>query len=109
MRLATGMIASVSVSGCGWSGLFTRVRPLSCPSQYRRRGGRRRYVRRRSSLEVYRIADDRARHAVAASAPAAQFGTNDGDDLDALLAQQRIGVRIAVIGVHDARRRAHQV
>ena len=27
MRLATGMIASVNVSGWGWSGLFTRIAP----------------------------------------------------------------------------------
>src|SRR6185503_17384989 len=35
-----------------------------------------------------RVADDRARHAVAAPAASAQFGPDDGDHLDAGLAQQ---------------------
>src|SRR3990167_5413198 len=39
-----------------------------------------------------RIALDRARHAVAAAAAAAEFGSGDGDHLDAGLAQQRVGV-----------------
>jgi hypothetical protein len=44
-----------------------------------------------------RIADDRAGHAVAAAAASAEFGTLDGDDLDAGAAQKRVGVK-AVLG-----------
>ena len=38
--------------------------------------------------EVDRVADDRAGHAVAAAATAAQLGADDRDHLDAGLAQQ---------------------
>ncbi len=44
-----------------------------------------------------------------AAAAAAEFGANDRDDLDALLAQQRIGVGVPVVGKHDARRRADKI
>src|SRR5215471_1160771 len=43
-------------------------------------------------------------------APAApQLGTDDGDDLDALFAQQCIRVRVAVVGEDHTRRRADEV
>src|SRR5690349_5833544 len=48
-----------------------------------------------------RVAPDRARHAVPATATATQFGTADSDDLDARLAQQRIRIGIPVIGDDD--------
>src|SRR5215472_5922164 len=50
-----------------------------------------------ASLEIDRVADQRAGHAVPAAAAAAQFGTDDRDDLDPGLAQQRIGAGVAVI------------
>ena len=75
---------------------------------------RQRWMDRRSSTSVVPrsvrgVADDRARHAVPAAAAASELGTDDGDDLDALLAQQRVGVGVAVVGEHDARRGAHEV
>ena len=39
-----------------------------------------------------------------AAAPTTEFGTDDGDDLHPGLAQQRVGVRVAVIGEHHAGR-----
>src|SRR6516164_9732959 len=53
-------------------------------------------------LEVHRIADYRAGHAVAAAAAPAEFGADDRDDLDPGLAQQGIGAGVAVIGEHHA-------
>src|SRR6478736_5075346 len=47
-----------------------------------------------------RVPDQRAGHAVAASAAAAELGTDDGDHLDARPTQQRVGVGVAVIGEH---------
>ena len=44
-----------------------------------------------------------------AAATTAQFRADDGDHLDAFLAQQRVGVGVAVIGVDDAWRRADEV
>ncbi len=58
---------------------------------------------------VDRIPDDRAGHAVPAAAAAAEFRADDRDHLDAFLAQQRVGVRVAVVGVDHARRRADEV
>src|SRR5271166_6018342 len=60
-------------------------------------------------LVVDRVANDRAGHAMATAATATQFGADDGDDLDAFLAQQSVGVHVTVVGVDHARRRAHQV
>src|SRR5512139_2052547 len=59
--------------------------------------------------EVDGIADDRASHAVPAATPATEFRADDGDDLDAFLAQQRVRVGVAVVGIHDARRGADEV
>ena len=53
-------------------------------------------------LIVHGVADDRAGHAVAAAAPSAQLGADDGDHLDAFLAQQRVGVDVAVVGEDHA-------
>ena len=39
---------------------------------------------------------------MAAAAAAAEFGAAHGDDLDAGLAQQRVGVGVAVVGDDDA-------
>src|SRR5215472_12515424 len=55
-----------------------------------------------ASLEIDRIADQRAGHAVPAAAAAAQFGADDGDDLDPGLAQQGVGAGVAVVGEHHA-------
>ena len=44
-----------------------------------------------------------------AAAPAAEFRADDRDDLDAVLAQQGVGVRVAVVGVDNARRGADEV
>ena len=57
---------------------------------------------RSGTCSTIRVADDRAGHAVAAAAASAQFGPDDGDDLDAGLAQQRVGVGVAVVGEDDA-------
>src|SRR5690349_20388175 len=54
------------------------------------------------ALEVDRVADQRAGHAVAAAAAAAEFGADDGDDLDSGLAEQGIGAGVAVVGEHHA-------
>src|SRR5262249_22204397 len=56
----------------------------------------------RCALEVHAVADERAGHAVAAAAAAAEFGADDGDDLDAGLAQQGIGTGVAVVGEDHA-------
>src|SRR4051794_1832762 len=47
---------------------------------------------------VHDVPCQRARHAVASAAAAAQLGTDDGDHLDAGPAQQGVGVGVAVIG-----------
>jgi hypothetical protein len=39
---------------------------------------------------------------VTATPPAAELGTDDRNDLDAGLAQQRVGLRVAVLGDHHA-------
>src|SRR5262245_2490475 len=62
-----------------------------------------------SLLVVHRIADDWAGHAVPATPAATQLGADDRDDLDALLAQQRVGVRVAVVGEDHPRRCADEV
>src|SRR6185437_7555470 len=49
---------------------------------------------------VGRLAPDRTGHAMAATPPAPQLGAANGDDLDAGLAQKRVGIGIAVVG-HD--------
>src|SRR6478672_454093 len=56
-----------------------------------------------------RIADDRTGHAVTAAPAAAQLSADDGDHLHAGLAEQRIGVRVAVVGEHHTRLDGHQV
>src|SRR4051812_10614918 len=56
-----------------------------------------------------RVTDDRAGHAVAAATATAELGAHDGDDLDALLAQQRVGVGVAVIGEHHPGGRTDEV
>src|SRR5674536_153771 len=48
--------------------------------------------------EVHGIAAQRAGHAVTAATAAAEFGADDRNDLDARLAQQRIGLGVAVVG-----------
>src|SRR5262249_34972755 len=63
----------------------------------------------RTSLERDGVADERARHAVPAAAAAAQLGADDGDHLDACLSRQWVGVRVAVVGHHDAGRERHEV
>src|SRR5690625_4203492 len=55
------------------------------------------------------IADNGARHAVAAAASSAQFGTYDGDDLDTGFSQERIGIRVAVVSEDHARLDRHCV
>ena len=46
---------------------------------------------------------------MAAAAAAAELGADDGDDLDAFLAQQRVGVGVAVVGEDHAGRGADEV
>src|SRR5215468_5258325 len=84
MRLATGMIASINDS-CGRD-------PGSAMASV-----------------IDRLAHDRAGHAMAAAAAAAELGADDGDDLDAFLAQERVGVGVAVVGENDTRRDAYEV
>src|SRR5262245_46567912 len=43
------------------------------------------------------------------AAAAAELGADDGDHLDAFLAQQRVGVGVAVVGEDDPGRDAYQV
>src|SRR5438105_188968 len=61
------------------------------------------YRNRVGTLVIHRIADDRAGHAMPAAAAAAQFGAGDRDDFDALLAQQRVGIHVAIIGEDHTR------
>jgi hypothetical protein len=56
-----------------------------------------------------RVPNQRAGHAVAAAAPAAELGANDRDDLHARLAQLGVGPGVAVVGEHHAGRQRHQV
>src|SRR5262245_59558546 len=49
-----------------------------------------------------RVANDRTRHAVRAAAAPSELGTDDRDDLDTGLAEQRVRVRVAVVRDHDA-------
>src|SRR5215212_5773506 len=53
-----------------------------------------------SSLE--RVALDRAGHAARTAASARELGAGDRDDLDAGVAQARVGVDIALVGDDDA-------
>jgi hypothetical protein len=46
---------------------------------------------------------------MAATAATTELGTRDGDDLDAGLAQQRVGVDVAVVGKDDSRGGANEV
>ena len=62
-----------------------------------------------SLLVVHRVPDDRARHAMTAAATASQLRADNGDHLNAFLAQQRVGIGVAVVGVHDAWRRTNEV
>ena len=97
-QTSTVTIASVVTAPGNWNFRFLRFDSV----------GRRRSPRRRPSV-VHGVADDRAGHAVAAAAAAAELGADDRDDLDALLAQQRVGVGVAVVGEHHARRGADEV
>src|ERR1700750_1327257 len=56
----------------------------------------------RLPLAVHRIPDDRARHAMTAATAASQLRTDNGNHLDTFLAQQGVGVSVAIIGKHDA-------
>src|SRR5215218_10899469 len=58
---------------------------------------------------VGRLAPDRAGHAMAAAAAAAELAAPDGDDFDTGLAQERVGVGVAVVGDDDARLERHHV
>src|SRR6185437_9343971 len=53
---------------------------------------------RRGRLEIHSVPCDRTGHAVATATSAAEFGTADRDDLDAGLAQKRVGVGVAIVG-----------
>ena len=57
---------------------------------------------RRCPGSVDGVAQDRAGHATAAAAPPAELAGGDGDDLDACLAQQGVGVGVAVVADDDA-------
>ena len=46
---------------------------------------------------------------MAAAAAAPQLGADDGDHLDALLAQERVAVGVAVVGDHHARSQGNVV
>src|SRR5262245_61576347 len=61
------------------------------------------------ALETHRVADERAGHAVSAATAAAQLRADDGYHLDAGLAEQRVGVSVAVVRHHHARRERHEV
>src|SRR5262249_9883331 len=124
MRLAIGMSASVRERGWGVLGVAISIRPLCAqqsflfttmdtaistnpPLTLPRRGGEkrggRRVLRGDIHLLVHRIADDRASHAVTATATATQFSAHDRDDLDTLLAQQCVRVGVPVIGEDHTR------
>ena len=55
------------------------------------------------------IADQRTGHAVAATAALAELGAVDGQDLDAVLAHERVGVLVALVGDDDAGLERHDV
>src|SRR2546430_17625551 len=61
------------------------------------------------SLEIDAVARQGAGHAVAAAAAAAQLGADDGDDVDTGLAQQGVGVGVAVVGDDNPWFESHQV
>src|SRR5262249_37015578 len=92
-----------------WTRQYRRIPLLHLPCRGGEKRGGRRVLRGDIHLLVHRIADDRTGHAVAAAAATAQFRTDNGDDLDALLAQQGVRVRVAVVGVHHSRRGADEV
>ena len=62
-----------------------------------------------SELVFHGIADDWTGHAVTAPTAPAQFAGADGDDFHASLAQQGVGVSVAVIADHHARFQADHV
>src|SRR5262245_3012186 len=63
----------------------------------------------RAPLVVHRIPSDRTGHAVTTASTAAEFRADDGNHLDALLAQQGVGVGIAIVSEDDAGRRTDQI
>src|SRR6516162_4649225 len=60
-------------------------------------------------LLVNRIADDRAGHAMTPAAATPQLGADDRDDLNTFLAQQGVGVRIAIVGENHTRGRTDEI
>src|SRR5690606_8443510 len=66
-------------------------------------------IRTKPRLVVHGIANDRAGHAMAAATSAPKFRAGDGDDLNALFAQQRIGIGVAIIGKDHAGRGADEI
>src|SRR5262245_18498199 len=46
---------------------------------------------------------------MSAASASAQFGADDRDDLDALFAEKRIGVRIAIVGHYHSRREGDDI
>src|SRR3954452_3797026 len=61
------------------------------------------------TLSVDRVAAQRTRHAMAATAAATELGADNGDHLDTGAAQQRVGVGVAVVGEHHPRFYGNQV
>src|SRR5271165_6114835 len=55
------------------------------------------------------VSQQRAAHAVRAAPSASELGSRDGDDLDPLLTQARVGVDVAVVGDHHPRLEAEEV
>src|SRR5215217_8886659 len=55
------------------------------------------------------VAQDRAGHAPAAAASAAELAGGNGDDLDARLAQQGVGERVPVVADNDTGLERHDV
>jgi hypothetical protein len=60
-------------------------------------------------LVVHGIAGNRACHTVSAAASASQLGADDSNDFDAFLAQQRIGISVAIVRVDDTWRGANEI
>src|SRR5262249_7644210 len=60
-------------------------------------------------LLVDRVPNDGAGHAMPAAAAAPELGARDRYDFDAFLAQQRIGVHVAVVGKAHTRRHADEI
>src|SRR6185295_10884334 len=63
----------------------------------------------RTGVLEHRIARDGTRHAVTATAASAEFRSTYRNDLDASLAQQRIGVGVAVVRNHHTGRQGNDI